>query len=1179
MLIPNRMIFSTKPLSRRPPHPGPLLQIVRGCAPQQPTPLGAADSREREHLDSGNSGDQTNRTTLAPSPPFGGEGPGEGAKRSVRNVLTGRATRQLLALVTLAGVAMANASATANVGVSVPDGFQITLFADSDLANDIFCMTVDSLGRVAVSGPGYVRLLIDENGDGQADSYRQFADGPKTGAQGMYFFGRDLFCVGDAGLIRYRDDDQDDRADGEPDVFLKVKTGAEHHAHAVRKGPDGAWYLLCGNQTGITGSYATLPNSPVKQPSAGTLLRLNRDLSRGEILADGFRNAYDFAFHHLGDMFVYDSDGERDVSLPWYRPTRVFQIRPGLNAGWASRSWKRPGYFADMPPVTAAFGRGSPTGVVCYRHRQFPEEFQNAVFALDWTFGRVMALPLNRNGASWQSEPSVFMTGIGQHGFAPTDAAVGKDGSLFVSVGGRGTRGGVYRVSWAASGHADRLAPKTSDRLAACLTASQPLSSWSRAQWVPIARELGSTAFAVAAINENLPPASRRRAIEILTELYDGLDSATLQQLVSATPAAVRARAIWSAGRIAKRSPPPVTLLAYLNDADPLVARCALETMARTQPQLDRQPLLPALAERLADPDRFVRQAASRVVATLTPEYVRRLSDQIETDDLQARVAFQLGRVARPSAVDRSALETGLDVLESAQAPPLKLEAARLLQLALGDVGPGHSREPVFDGYSSLLNLQPHERAIDPARIRLAKLYPTGDATLDHELGRLIATLGVRDSGLRDRVLNQITKESHPVDDIHQLIVAARMPVESTFPQTSRTARALVGLDAKIALRGLTQDRNWDERIGELYRELVKHDPQLPTAIAQQPGFGRPGHVVYLSELPKNAQQPAIDAFVTNVTGDDDSVWTTDVVFVIAESADPSHRVLLRRQFDHFGLQSAILMVLAGRPEEQDRDKFVAGLGSSQLDVLAACLEALEALTPNQGASEQIALLRMLRRLGTSSTEKKLRRRVIALLQRNTGQEFSGDESTDSAIEDWTAWITTAYPSEASSLASPSGEDWKQLQQTLEAIDWSNGDVARGGKLFDKRSCAQCHGSRRSLGPDLSGVAKRFSRDDLWAAIADPNRDVSPRYQTTMIQTDAGKIYTGLIIYESVDGLILRDAQNRTYRIEADEIEQRRTLNTSLMPTGLLKGMTPQDLSDLHAYLRSLGNDSIAVGN
>ena len=50
------------------------------------------------------------------------------------------------------------------VGIQVPDGFEVSLYADDDLAHDIYTMTTDSLGRVVVSGPGYVRILVDDNG-------------------------------------------------------------------------------------------------------------------------------------------------------------------------------------------------------------------------------------------------------------------------------------------------------------------------------------------------------------------------------------------------------------------------------------------------------------------------------------------------------------------------------------------------------------------------------------------------------------------------------------------------------------------------------------------------------------------------------------------------------------------------------------------------------------------------------------------------------------------------------------------------------------------------------------------------------------------------------------------------------------------------------------------------------
>ncbi|MFO1019602.1 MAG: hypothetical protein U0903_02700 [Planctomycetales bacterium] len=103
--------------------------------------------------------------------------------------------------------------------MKVPEGFKVELYADDNLAHDIYSMTIDAKGRVVVSGQGYVRILIDKDNDGKADSYQQFVSGPATGAQGMYFHGPDLFCSGDAGLIRYIDANKDDRSMAPPRSF------------------------------------------------------------------------------------------------------------------------------------------------------------------------------------------------------------------------------------------------------------------------------------------------------------------------------------------------------------------------------------------------------------------------------------------------------------------------------------------------------------------------------------------------------------------------------------------------------------------------------------------------------------------------------------------------------------------------------------------------------------------------------------------------------------------------------------------------------------------------------------------------------------------------------------------------------------------------------------------------
>jgi putative heme-binding domain-containing protein len=92
----------------------------------------------------------------------------------------------------------------------------------------------------------------------------------------------------------------------------------------------------------------------------------------------------------------------------------------------------------------------------------------------------------------------------------------------------------------------------------------------------------------------------------------------------------------------------------------------------------------------------------------------------------------------------------------------------------------------------------------------------------------------------------------------------------------------------------------------------------------------------------------------------------------------------------------------------------------------------------------------------------------------------------------------------------------------------------------------------------------------LFAAIAEPNRDISSRYQTTSVETLDGRVISGLIVYESVDGLLLRDADHRTWRIESAEIAGKHLQRNSLMPAGLLRGASAEDLADLYKYLQGL---------
>ena len=275
----------------------------------------------------------------------------------------------LLAAAGLAASSLAGAAADLvnipQLGLRLAPGFRISLYADADLANDIYAMTLDAQGRVVVSSQGYIRILADSNGDGVADTAIPYAT-TTTGAMGLCFDGNDLYFTGDGHLWRFRDADGNGVPDGPADDLIPLNFG-EHGGHAPRKGPDGWWYVIGGNDSRFGNPHTALATSPIKSIEGGALLRLTPDGRQCETIAHGLRNPYDFDFNWLGDAFTCDSDVESDFFLPWYSPTRIYHIGHGTHHGWRldgwQRSWARPDYYADTTDILWRIGRGSPTGV------------------------------------------------------------------------------------------------------------------------------------------------------------------------------------------------------------------------------------------------------------------------------------------------------------------------------------------------------------------------------------------------------------------------------------------------------------------------------------------------------------------------------------------------------------------------------------------------------------------------------------------------------------------------------------------------------------------------------------------------------------------------------------------------------------------------------------------------
>jgi putative heme-binding domain-containing protein len=267
-----------------------------------------------------------------------------------------------------------------------------------------------------------------------------------------------------SGVYRLTDSDGDDQLD-KVELLRAIKAGGDHGVHAILPAPDGkSLFLITGNNADLTevnasrvpmrwGEDHLLARMPDgrghnrdRLAPGGIIYRFSPDGKEWELYSSGFRNIYDAAFNRDGELFTYDADMEYDFNTPWYRPTRINHVTSGSEWGWRNGAGKYPEFYPDNLPAVLNIGPGSPTGVTFGYGAKFPVRYQNALFALDWSWGKMFAIFLTSTGSTYTATKEEFLSG------APlplTDAIVHPgDGAMYFAIGGRRVQSGLYRVSY-----------------------------------------------------------------------------------------------------------------------------------------------------------------------------------------------------------------------------------------------------------------------------------------------------------------------------------------------------------------------------------------------------------------------------------------------------------------------------------------------------------------------------------------------------------------------------------------------------------------------------------------------------------------------------------------------------------------------------------------------------------
>jgi putative heme-binding domain-containing protein len=143
------------------------------------------------------------------------------------------------------------------------------------------------------------------------------------------------------------------------------------------------------------------------------------------------------------------------------------------------------------------------------------------------------------------------------------------------------------------------------------------------------------------------------------------------------------------------------------------------------------------------------------------------------------------------------------------------------------------------------------------------------------------------------------------------------------------------------------------------------------------------------------------------------------------------------------------------------------------------------------------------------------------------------------------------------------------LRRALE----TDGNAERGKSLFAAHSCRACHtdaDGQMPKGPHLVDIGKRYNSTELVESILKPSAKIAQGYESYAFAMADGRVFSGFVVAEGASSVQIRESSGTLRELKRSDIEERRRQEPSAMPEGIAADLTPGQLADLVAYLRSL---------
>jgi putative heme-binding domain-containing protein len=1055
---------------------------------------------------------------------------------------------------------------------STDEGFVVEELLNHDATGSLIAMAFNEFGHIVASQEGGPLLLIyDSDKDGKPEKVRTYCDRVKN-IQGILPLNGDVFVTGEgdqgSGLYRLMDQNRDGKLEQASLIVGFSGTPGEHGAHQLVLGPDGMIYVVLGNHVQVTGkidpmsSYRTIYEGDLVQPReedpgghaqgikspGGTVIRVELSGEKVQLVAGGLRNAYDLTFHPSGGLFVHDSDMEADIGTSWHRPTGLFQVVEGGEYGWRSGWANQPEYYVDRLPSLLSTGRSSPTGCTVYSHNVYPKAYQQNLFLGDWSEGRILRVD-TKSLAEGNPKFETFLTG---RPLNVTDLDVAPDGAIYFCTGGRGTNGSICRIRY--TGEVPKEQTDVGEGIAKAIRQPQMHSAWGRQAVALLKRSLGddwNDQVAGVAYSPDNPARYRTRALDLM-QLLGPIPTVELLVDLSRSPNEIlRAKTAQMLGLHRDNEMGSKRLVEMMSDSSAVVKQAALESLIRTNCVCRPEVISPILESE----DRNLVFLATRLLQGQT----RETREAVLENQQNARLVIQ-GSLASILAEPTS--EMALNLLP------------RLATIAEGFV-PDREFIDLLRVYELTLHLGRLRAENYPGLADwVVSEFPAGDPRINRQLIRLAAHL--KASSIVPAAMKYLESNQPIVDRVDVALHLRLIPHEWTshqraaifkfFEEAQKTeAGSSYSLYVMNATRDFSKSVLPDEAVVMVLDAI--DSPNAALAVLGNLPESLPGSLTdKLIAIDEKIDQGGFesDAYKRLKTG---------IAAVLARSGDEASMNYLRQVWRRSPeRRPSVALALAQDLTDENWDYVVRSLHTLDPNVVPDILTQLSQVaiaTEDADALRQVILLglRMERDEQNPATSIRLLEHWTGVNMTEVGVDLSAQ------LAGWQEWYRGKFPDESDPVLPEDKDDPKWslsfIEQFLDGDSGKQGFLAVGQSVYNKAQCAACHRMNEQgvgLGPDLTSLARRFTRQEALEAILYPSHVISDQYATKKIVTNEGLVVTGLAT-ERGDGYLIRTSDRQQIQIPRSEIEEVINSRTSLMPSGLLDSLSPTEIRDLMCFL------------